>query len=368
MVGKMMNPRSSDSDATKIPSPEVADDGNSLKKASKKVKQKSAEAESNASAQQASNGAAVSAEETREDEGGAFEPNDYLKALNKRLRPWKKKTDRGLELVQRQKNGEVLNDDQIALLKDIERNKLLVDELQKVRDELMKIQKEKESTDASSFEKAASQDDEPADKKSDELSAAPAGRDLNKPPPCKPDAVIEQTAIQPVDGLVQLEHKEIAAVLQLYQVFYFYDTSREGGDRNRRLFLDSQTYFRERLDATLVNEDSDFDEIDTICRICCGLLQNQDGTLIPIYERVKHCRKFLESSEEIFMEGYKGVTYKLLKDQVDEIVSKAFSNPLPAEHVLLSVVAWAASDLRFPSAGDASHLSSSQRCVQHGHN
>ena len=83
------------------------------------------------------------------------------------------------------------------------------------------------------------------------------------------------------------------------------------------------------------HEDKDFDMIDYFCKICCGILQHQDGNPIPIYERVRHCRKFLESSDDAFCED---VSYKLLKEWVDEIVSKAFPCVAHAEHVSESAV------------------------------
>ena len=152
------------------------------------------------------------------DEGGNLEPNDYLKALNKRLKPWKKKMAKGLELEQRRKSGEVLNDDQLALLKDIERNKLMVDELQKVSNELTKIQKEKDSAEAA----AGSAPSESAGKATvqdllkDPVEEAPASEQpvpsdvADAAPPMPSEAPVPEMPKEP----------QMAAVLQLYQVLY----------------------------------------------------------------------------------------------------------------------------------------------------
>ena len=72
--------------------------------------------------------------------------NDYLKAINKRLRPWKKKLEKGIAARQAEERGETLNKDQADLVAAIPRNQILVDELTKARDELIKIQQEKEKT------------------------------------------------------------------------------------------------------------------------------------------------------------------------------------------------------------------------------
>lgn len=48
---------------------------------------------------------------------------------------------------------------------------------------------------------------------------------------------------------------------------------------------------------------------------------------LPIYERVRHARKFLAASSDVFDEtGAGGTTsYGKLKEQVDEIVTRAFN-------------------------------------------
>ena len=70
-----------------------------------------------------------------------------------------------------------------------------------------------------------------------------------------------------------------------------------------------------------MHADKVFDMIDYFFKIYTGILQHQDGNPVPIYERVQHCRKFLESSNDAFFED---VSYKLLKEHVYKVFSKVY--------------------------------------------
>ena len=130
--------------------------------------------------------------------------NDYLKAINKRLRPWKKKLEKGIAARQAEERGETLNKDQADLVAAIPRNQILVDELTKARDELIKIQQEKEKTDAQ------------LPKPTPEAAAPAAVSAQLDTTACVTEGTETEAASEAIEAK-ELETSEVATLLQLFQ-------------------------------------------------------------------------------------------------------------------------------------------------------